>query len=58
MADKLYNLRDIARVKPVGWTDHYKIEYFKWAKEVIANMKGSNELLEVALDDIINSNLK
>ncbi|VDM48221.1 unnamed protein product [Toxocara canis] len=58
LADKLYNLRDIERVLPAGWNGHHKKEYFKWARDYVANLKGTNEPLEVALDDVINRNLK
>ncbi|VDK48156.1 unnamed protein product [Anisakis simplex] len=58
LADKLYNLRDIERVLPIGWNGHHKKEYFKWAKEYVSKMKGTNDGLEMALDDVLNRNLK
>uniref|UniRef100_A0A915E4H1 Guanosine-3',5'-bis(diphosphate) 3'-pyrophosphohydrolase MESH1 n=1 Tax=Ditylenchus dipsaci TaxID=166011 RepID=A0A915E4H1_9BILA len=54
LADKLYNLRDCERVIPVGWTPQRTRQYFKWAKEVVAGLKGTNDALEMALDDVIN----
>ncbi|GMT31122.1 hypothetical protein PFISCL1PPCAC_22419 [Pristionchus fissidentatus] len=57
LADKLYNLRDLERATPVGWDKRRVKEYFKWSKEVIAGLKGTNEELEIALDDVINRNL-
>ncbi|KAI1711568.1 HD domain-containing protein [Ditylenchus destructor] len=54
LADKLYNLRDIERARPVGWTPQRAKEYFKWAKSVVAQLKGTNDALEMALDDVIN----
>uniref|UniRef100_A0A0M3IFB7 Guanosine-3',5'-bis(diphosphate) 3'-pyrophosphohydrolase MESH1 n=1 Tax=Ascaris lumbricoides TaxID=6252 RepID=A0A0M3IFB7_ASCLU len=52
LADKLYNMRDIERVMPVGWNGRHKKEYFKWAKAYVAKMKGTNEALEMAIDDV------
>lgn len=72
LADKLYNLRDLERCAPEGWTDvswnwrriepRYDWstisfqdrckEYFKWAKAVIDQLRGTNEKLEAALDEI------
>ncbi|KAI9140533.1 hypothetical protein BKA69DRAFT_1022938, partial [Paraphysoderma sedebokerense] len=34
LADKLYNLRDIVRCPPQGWTTQRIQEYFIWAKKV------------------------
>lgn len=58
LSDKLYNMRDIERALPIGWNGHYKKEYFEWARDLVAKLKGTNEVLETALDDIINRNLK
>lgn len=57
MADKLYNLQDCQRSLPIGWTPDYKKKYFKWAKDVVTGLKGTNAELEAALDDVINSYL-
>lgn len=35
LADKLYNLRDLERSKPVGWTQERVETYFLWAAKVI-----------------------
>ena len=34
LADKLYNLRDLERETPQGWTENRKQEYFVWASKV------------------------
>ncbi|TPX36526.1 hypothetical protein SmJEL517_g01379 [Synchytrium microbalum] len=34
MADKIYNLRDLERCTPEGWSAERVSEYFKWAKKV------------------------
>ncbi|CAD5209199.1 unnamed protein product [Bursaphelenchus xylophilus] len=57
LADKLYNLRDLERATPVGWSKSRVKEYFLWARDVISKLKGTNEALEIALDDVINTNL-
>ncbi|VDK52375.1 unnamed protein product [Anisakis simplex] len=58
LADKLYNLRDLERATPVGWSAHRVGEYFMWVKCVLAKLRGTNAALESALDNIINRNLK
>ncbi|XP_064645160.1 guanosine-3',5'-bis(diphosphate) 3'-pyrophosphohydrolase MESH1-like [Lineus longissimus] len=50
LADKLYNLRDLDRTTPVGWTDDRVVEYFEWAKKVIDGVRGTNKALEDSLD--------
>ncbi|MFH4977081.1 hypothetical protein AB6A40_003790 [Gnathostoma spinigerum] len=57
LANQLYNARDVERVNPVGWNSHKKKDFFKWTKEYVAKLKGSNDALEAALDDVINKNL-
>ncbi|XP_031618545.1 guanosine-3',5'-bis(diphosphate) 3'-pyrophosphohydrolase MESH1 [Contarinia nasturtii] len=52
LADKLYNLRDLERTLPTGWTEDRRCEYFKWAKQVVDNLRGTNDHLENALDEI------
>ena len=34
LADKLYNLRDLERATPSGWTPERKQAYFVWAAKV------------------------
>jgi (p)ppGpp synthase/HD superfamily hydrolase len=55
LADKLYNLRDLQRETPVGWTKERADEYFKWAKLVVDNMRGTNPKLESKLDEIFRA---
>lgn len=54
LADKLYNLRDLERETPVSWSAQRVKECFMWSKVVVSKLKGTNEALEDALDDIIN----
>lgn len=34
LADKLYNLRDLEKETPQGWTQERKQQYFEWAAKV------------------------
>lgn len=52
LADKIYNLRDLQRTLPDGWTAERSKEYFKWSKAVVDNLRGTNANLEEQLDDI------
>lgn len=49
LADKLYNLRDLERSTPSGWTSTRVHEYFKWSKNVIDELRGTNVILEEKL---------
>jgi len=50
LADKLYNLRDLNRCTPTGWTEKRVKEYFVWAFKVVEGLRGTNEKLEKQLD--------
>ncbi|NXV17409.1 MESH1 pyrophosphohydrolase, partial [Cepphus grylle] len=49
LADKLHNLRDINRCTPAGWTPQRVQEYFRWAAQVVAGLRGTSPPLEAAL---------
>ncbi|XP_029000594.1 guanosine-3',5'-bis(diphosphate) 3'-pyrophosphohydrolase MESH1 [Betta splendens] len=53
LADKLYNLRDLNRCTPVGWTAERVQEYFIWACEVVKGLKGTNAALEEKLEELL-----
>ncbi|KAL7753624.1 hypothetical protein RI367_000555 [Sorochytrium milnesiophthora] len=55
LADKLYNLRDLCRQVPVGWTSQRVQGYFVWAKKVTDGCRGANEALERQLDELYRS---
>uniref|UniRef100_A0A1B0CAY8 Guanosine-3',5'-bis(diphosphate) 3'-pyrophosphohydrolase MESH1 n=1 Tax=Lutzomyia longipalpis TaxID=7200 RepID=A0A1B0CAY8_LUTLO len=55
LADKLYNLRDLQRNLPVGWTEERRKEYYIWAKAVVDNLRGTNAILEASLDGIFQT---
>jgi len=46
LADKICNLRDILVAPPAGWSAVRKREYFDWAEQVVAGLRGINNRLE------------
>ncbi|KAM9766037.1 guanosine-3',5'-bis(diphosphate) 3'-pyrophosphohydrolase MESH1 [Menidia menidia] len=52
LADKLYNLRDLNRCTPTGWTAERVQEYFVWACEVVKGLRGTNPALEEKLEEL------
>ena len=50
LADKLYNLRDLCRCTPQGWSEERAQEYFVWAACVVKGLKGTCKVLEDQLD--------
>ncbi|NWS44278.1 MESH1 pyrophosphohydrolase, partial [Probosciger aterrimus] len=50
LADKLHNLRDIARCPPAGWSPERVQEYFQWAAQVVSGLRGTSPALEAALE--------
>ena len=61
MADKIYNLRDLNRSVPVGWSSDRVREYFVWSKKVTDCMysifktvacAGINKYLENILEEL------
>ncbi|XP_065828444.1 guanosine-3',5'-bis(diphosphate) 3'-pyrophosphohydrolase MESH1-like [Oscarella lobularis] len=53
LADKLYNLRDLDRVTPVGWSEARVTQYYEWAGQVVSGLKGTNEILEKKISEIL-----
>jgi guanosine-3',5'-bis(diphosphate) 3'-pyrophosphohydrolase len=51
VADKICNLRDIAKSPPVGWSVARKQEYFDWAKAVVDQVRGVHPGLEHVVDE-------
>ncbi|NXT27564.1 MESH1 pyrophosphohydrolase, partial [Syrrhaptes paradoxus] len=49
LADKLHNLRDLNRCVPQGWSPERVQEYFRWAAQVVAGLRGTSPPLEAAL---------
>jgi guanosine-3',5'-bis(diphosphate) 3'-pyrophosphohydrolase len=50
LADKIANLRDLAGSPPADWDAARKAEYVRWAREVVAGLRGTNAALEAAFD--------
>ena len=50
LADKICNIRDVAKRPPAHWDKRRQREYFDWAKRVIDRMRGTNPRLEAAFD--------
>ncbi|XP_051837070.1 guanosine-3',5'-bis(diphosphate) 3'-pyrophosphohydrolase MESH1-like isoform X3 [Antechinus flavipes] len=49
LADKLYNLRDLNRRTPKGWSEQRVQEYFEWAAQVVKGLQGTSPQMENAL---------
>ncbi|NWT06791.1 MESH1 pyrophosphohydrolase, partial [Mionectes macconnelli] len=49
LADKLYNLRDLNRCTPRGWSAERVQEYFRWAALVVSGLRGTSARLEAEL---------
>uniref|UniRef100_A0A4W5PJD7 Guanosine-3',5'-bis(diphosphate) 3'-pyrophosphohydrolase MESH1 n=1 Tax=Hucho hucho TaxID=62062 RepID=A0A4W5PJD7_9TELE len=52
LADKLYNLRDINRCTPTGWSAERVQEYFVWSAQVVRGLRGTNPALERHLEEL------
>jgi guanosine-3',5'-bis(diphosphate) 3'-pyrophosphohydrolase len=50
LSDKICNLRDIAASPPLNWSLARRREYFDWAREVVACLRGVNPRLEALFD--------
>jgi guanosine-3',5'-bis(diphosphate) 3'-pyrophosphohydrolase len=50
LADKICNLRDISRSPPVDWTLERRQQYFDWAAQVVAGLRGVSPALEALCD--------
>jgi len=52
LSDKLYNLRDLLTSAPEYWQLIHIQGYFVWAEAVVKGLRGTNESLEIALDEV------
>jgi guanosine-3',5'-bis(diphosphate) 3'-pyrophosphohydrolase len=50
LADKICNLRDVARSPPKGWPLRRQRAYFDWAKKVVDGLRGAHPRLEKLFD--------
>ena len=53
LADKICNLRDILSSPPANWNSERKLEYFQWAEQVVAGVRGTNPALEKVFDALV-----
>lgn len=53
LADKICNISDLMSCPPEGWTDDRKIQYFKWSRQVVDQLRGVNPELEKHFDNKI-----
>ncbi|XP_068954740.1 guanosine-3',5'-bis(diphosphate) 3'-pyrophosphohydrolase MESH1 [Petaurus breviceps papuanus] len=52
LADKLYNLRDLNRCTPKGWSEQRVQEYFEWAAQVVKGLQGTSPQMEGTLQKL------
>jgi guanosine-3',5'-bis(diphosphate) 3'-pyrophosphohydrolase len=52
LADKICNVYDIIH-HPPGWPLERKLQYLKWAEDVLTGLAGANEKLEIRLKKMI-----
>jgi (p)ppGpp synthase/HD superfamily hydrolase len=50
LADKTSNLRAITFSAPPDWSVKRRLEYIRWAKEVVSGLRGASPLLEQQFD--------
>lgn len=55
LSDKLYNLTDLSKSTPVGWTEERVDEYFVWAKNVVDQLPPVSPELKTAVDQVCAS---
>lgn len=53
LADKILNVRDITTSPPVGWHLERIVEYFDWAEQVVAGLRGVNRKMEDMFDAVV-----
>jgi len=53
LSDKLVNCRDILQSPPKNWTLSRRREYIQWAADVVAEIRGTNDALESAFDQMM-----
>ena len=56
LADKLYNITDLERATPQGWSDERKMQYFLWSAKVVLGLRGSNQIIEDKIDEVLTRN--
>lgn len=54
LADKMYNVRDLAKELPIGWTENRRREYIDWARQVVEQIQGVNADLEQSVLKVLD----
>ncbi|CAF0714270.1 unnamed protein product [Adineta steineri] len=49
LADKIYNLRDLNRETPIGWSEQRVKEYFEWSVQIARQLAGHNAQMDEIL---------
>ncbi|CAF3506256.1 unnamed protein product [Adineta steineri] len=52
LADKIYNLRDLNRETPIGWSEQRVKEYFEWSVQIARQLAGHNAQMDEILTDL------
>ena len=52
LADKIANVRDIRAHPPEDWPTERRVEYVRWARAVVAGMRGASAALEAEFDRV------
>ena len=55
LADKLHNLRDLQRARPLDWSEDRVHQYFIWSGKVIEGLIGTNLPLEEKLRQLLST---
>ena len=55
LADKICNVDDIINRPPTNWTVERKLQYLKWAEDVLAGLRGVNSGMEAKLEELISN---
>jgi (p)ppGpp synthase/HD superfamily hydrolase len=55
LADKISNVRAIANSPAPDWMAQRKVEYVRWAKDVVAGLRGTSPWLEQQFDEAVAS---
>lgn len=58
IADKTSNLRSIVGSPPRGWDLERRLEYFEWARSVVAGCRGVSEKLEAWFEEAHEQGLR
>jgi GTP diphosphokinase / guanosine-3',5'-bis(diphosphate) 3'-diphosphatase len=55
LADKRSNLRALAASPPSDWSVKRRIEYVRWARDVVEGLRGVNPKLEAQFDEAVHA---